>query len=177
MAFLIRPRVVFALAAFLLAGCTVHAAPAQRVAAPLGVVLPANAKPGENYRGLYVGASRRAGSWTAPDATITVRKNWKASDLVLVFYVPDSSEKFKNWYREHPVGLDLAFSRGGVQHRCCFSGGIGSLHVALPAALRDARGSVTFHLHVSGAAVLHDVDQAFNDRRRLGVVVLRAFCS
>ncbi len=173
----IRRRALALATLVALAACA-HRAPRAHVeqpALPNGIVTTAPLVPGRVYGGLYPSREPGLGVWTAPNARFVLHKPRRAARLALIFYVPNGSAAARRWYNAHPVAIDVAVGNGPMQRRCCFKGGMSSLHVAVPVNLRDTIGNVPIRLRVEGAAVPHDVDPAVADPRRLGVILLRLF--
>lgn len=155
-------------------GCGASRAVPPRGSAPHGIVAPANATPGENYRGLYLAASGTRGAWIAPEATLTVRSRANARRLVLVTYVPNARKSERAQYAAHPLTISVRFAGAKPQIVCCLRGGIAGTHFRIPADAHAADGSVTFRVRVTGASTAL-FEGSGKTRRPLGIVIVRTF--
>ena len=143
--------------------------------APAGVLVPSGMRPGADYRGLYLGSSDDTGCcWTAPVATLTVRKYAASRRVVFVIYVPDSSDPLKAWFSAHPLGITATID-GLTQHACCFKGGRSAVVFTLPPSLWGRVGSVDVRVRCAPPFRPSLADHTSTDTRSFGMFLLRAF--
>ncbi len=169
------PVVMRALAVVLiLSGCVAHQATPVSAVAPLGVLIPGGSRPGDAYRGLYIAGGNSGCCWTAPKATLTLRKTFDAHHLVLVIYVPNGNDQLKRWFSAHPMAVTLSIA-GTIVRRCCYSGGMGAPVFPLPRRLWAKKGKITIVLHASPPYAPSLLDPSAHDTRSLGILLLRTF--
>ncbi len=164
--------------AIFLAGCHVSAKwPADRAQVPAGVLVSKHSRPGDDYRGLFIGHSTDMGCClTTPHVTLSVEKKSIARYLVIVFYLPSTDRTVRSWFRRNPVTLIVTFPERKPEVKCCYGSGTDSARVLLPEGIRNKRGIITFSIQTKPGFIPAIIDpEKMKDRRSLGIILQRVF--
>lgn len=146
-------RMRFELTALVLLAACAPSARAAHASVPAGIVIPADARPGQDYRGMEIGSNGDRGVWLLSETTLTLRMPRPGKRLVFIMYEPDD--------RARTVAARIETQK--IQRRCCLRKGIGEIALDLDRADRNRR-VLTVYLHVAPVETL-----------RRAVILVRAF--